>query len=91
MLKVGESCLTESHLCKTLGTILRMLGIPLEGHSYHAFQGSGASLAFNQQVPIESIESHGAWSSDVIWAYLFKSSDKVSAVPRMFQSVDPMQ
>ena len=91
VLKVGDSCLTESHLRKTLGTVLRVLGIPMEGHSYHAFRRSGASLAFNQQVPFESIRSHGAWASDVIWAYLFRSSDKVSAVPKMFQSVDPRQ
>ena len=88
LLKLGGGLVTESMLRKRLAFLLRSMGLPVHAYTFHAFRRSGASLAFNMKVPFESIQNQGAWVSDAIWAYLFSSSDRVSAVAEMFRGLD---
>jgi hypothetical protein len=53
---------------------------------YHAFRRSGASLTFASGIPFQSIQSHGTWASDALWAYIGPDARDL-AVPRFFSSV----
>ena len=88
LIKVDHKVLSESHLRKRLALVLRSLGMPQEGYTFHALRRSGASLAFNENVSFDSIRSQGAWSSDAIWSYLHANSHKVQEVPTMFQRTE---
>jgi hypothetical protein len=45
-----------------------------------------ASLAFASGIPFHSIQAHGTWSSDALWAYIDANARDV-AVPHLFSSV----
>jgi integrase len=68
---------------------LKRLVLSLNLHpniSFHAFRHSGASLAFASGIPFQSIQSHGTWASDALWAYI-GSDARDMAVPRFFSTV----
>ena len=48
--------------------------------SFHAFQCSGPTYNFNQNMTFEDIHIHGSWKSDYIYRYLqiFSAADKVA-------------
>jgi integrase len=54
--------------------------------SFHALRRSGASLAFASGIPFQSIQAHGTWSSDTLWAYI-DAGARDASVPRLFASV----
>ena len=45
----------------TLKNILLQIGISPQGHSFHTFRRSGATWAFDHEVPLEHIMIHGNW------------------------------
>jgi integrase len=54
--------------------------------SFHSLRRSGASLAFASGVPFHSIQAHGTWSSDALWAYI-DAGARDASVPRLFSRV----
>ena len=54
----------DTHIRDALRFILRHLGLPLEGHGFHTFRRSGATLAFDNNVHLQNIMAHGLWRSD---------------------------
>ena len=70
----------------TLRKILQCIGIPTQGHSFHTFRRSGATWAFDNNVPLEHIMHHGSWHSEAIWNYLQQTSTATSQVPATFAS-----
>ena len=54
--------LTQSALRRRLATLLRMMNIPLVGFGFHTFRRSGASIAYDANVPLSTIKMHGAWA-----------------------------
>ena len=62
--------LTDSRVRKTL----KIINLKLDFHSafftFHDFRRSGATFAFNSDVPIQDIKRHGTWSSDCVWQYI---------------------
>ena len=79
------SLLTQSTLRRRLASILRILGKPTLGHGFHMFRWSGASLAYDANVPLSIIQNHGLWRSDAIWAYISDSTSQSLQVPLAFQ------
>jgi integrase len=54
--------------------------------TFHALRRSGASLAFASGVQFASIQAHGTWTSDALWAYIHHSA-RDAAVPALFKRV----
>ena len=70
-----------------LKSVLLHIGHPSEGFGFHAFRRSGASVAFDHQVPLEHIMAHGLWRSNAVWNYLQTFSVAPSSVPLAFASL----
>ena len=88
LIKNGHLPLIESQLRSPFNLCIRMLGLPSNQLTYHSLRRSGASVAFNNNISMDSIRSQGAWSSVSIWHYLFANSDKLSQVPDMFKALE---
>jgi integrase len=54
--------------------------------TFHSLRRSGASLEFASGVPFQSIQAHGTWSSDALWAYI-DADARDASVPRLFATV----
>ena len=74
----GFKPITESRLRKVLSKLVIKLGLPKGHFTFHTFRRSGATLAYNAHVPIQSIKSHGSWTSDCVWTYI-QENNKFSA------------
>ena len=84
----GISCIKKvTSIRDALKSVLSHLGIPLEGHGFHTFRRSGATLAFDNNVQLQDIMAHGLWRSSAIWSYLQSSSLAPSIIPTTFSSV----
>ena len=70
-----------------LRRVLLHVGLPSEGFGFHVFRRSGATVAFDYQVPLEHIMAHGTWRSNAVWNYLQSSSVAPSTVPLAFASL----
>ena len=77
------SPLTDSTARKHLKQISSMLEIqpPL---TFHAFRRAASMWASQHGVPLEHIQAHGTWKSDVVWAYLRSSPSSSSPVAETF-------
>ena len=53
----------DSKVRKTLKKLNMALGLNPSHFTFHSFCRSGATLAFNSHVPIQSIKRHGTWTS----------------------------
>ena len=62
--------LTDSRIRKILSKINQKLHLPKNYYTFHAFRRSGATLAYEIEVPIKEIKDHGTWASDCVWMYI---------------------
>ena len=62
--------LTASKARFLLSDAVCKCGLSPKDFGFHAFHRSGASLAFDLQIPLENIKSHGHWKSEAVWKYL---------------------
>ena len=76
--------LTDVRVRKHLKNILQMSGKAPDFITFHSFRRSGASLAFNHNVPLQEIQRHGTWTSDTVWRYVTDSADCGSGVASTF-------
>ena len=60
-------------------------GLSPKDFGFHAFRRSGASLAFDLQIPLENIKSHGYWRSEAVWKYLACTPKAAGVVASTFQ------
>ena len=81
----GVVHITESKVRKFLATLLIALDIDPFTHTFHCFRRSGASLAFNSNVTLQSIKQHGTWSSDIVWSYIVSNPQQQNSVASTFQ------
>ena len=79
----------DTHIRDALRAIVRSLNLDPVEYGFHAFRRSGATLAFDSQVPLQNIMAHGLWKSPSIWTYLQNASTAASIVPSTFSSVIP--
>ena len=70
-----------------LATFVRTMGLPIQGHGFHSFHRSGATLAYDSNVSLSSIKMHGVWNSDAIWSYISDNTSQSLQVPFTFQSL----
>ena len=64
--------LTDTRIRKCLSKIYSKMGYTSNHYTFHSFRRSGATLAYNSHVPLQTIKSHGSWSPDCVWTYIQK-------------------
>ena len=79
--------LTDTKARRNFSQILSRLGLQESSMSLHTFRRSGATLAFNSNVSIQNIQSHGTWTSDCVWRYIIQDHDASQQVADVFQSL----
>ena len=83
----GWKPLIDSKIRKTLSLINVKLQFPTHFFTFHAFRRSGASLAFNANVPLQDIKVQGTWTSDCVWRYIQEDKTTQSLVSSTFQDM----
>ena len=74
-------------LRKRLATFLRMMDLPLLGYGFHTFRRSGATIAFDADISLTSIQMHGAWHSYFVWSYISDNTTQSLQVPLALQTL----
>lgn len=70
-----------------LSQVLQHVGLPPNAFTFHSFRRSGATLAFNSQVPLSLIKAHGGWRSNAVLRYLHPDASTSKAVSNKFQNL----
>ena len=74
-----------------LKTVLRHRGFTPAAFPFHTFRRSGATFAFDHNVQLQNIMSHGTWHSSAVWSYIQQSSLSSSVVPLTFaRNIPPL-
>ena len=79
--------LTDTKVRRHLQAILARLNLSQSQISLHTFRRSGATLAFNANVSLQNIKSHGTWTSDCVWRYIVQDHDASHQVAEAFSSM----
>ena len=79
--------ITHSRVRKHLKNVLQLLGKDSSFITFHSFRRSGATFAFNHNVPLQDIQWHGTWTSDCVWNYVTDSVDAGTQVAATFASL----
>ena len=79
--------MTDTRVRQHLKSILKTLALDRSGITFHSFRRSGATFAFNHNVPLQNIQRHGTWTSDCVWRYVTDSVDAGSQVANTFATV----
>ena len=79
--------LTDTKVRRNFFQILSRLGMQHSGMSLHTFRRSGATLAFNSDVSIQNIQSHGTWTSDCVWRYITQDHNAAQQVADSFKNL----
>ena len=74
-----------------LKKVLHHIGIPIQGHGFHTFRRSGATLAYDNNVQLQHIMAHGLWRSSAVWTYLQNASMAPSIIPATFAAIIPQR
>ena len=64
---------------------MQKLNMSQAGITFHSFR-SGATFAFNANVPMQNIKSHGTWTSNAVWRYMTQDHNTSEQVARVFQT-----
>ena len=79
--------LTDTQVRRHFTQVLNRLGLQDSAMSLHTFRRSGASLAFNANVSLQNIQSHGTWTSDCVWRYIIQDHNASQQVADAFQAL----
>ena len=66
--------------------ILAKLQLQDPNLTFHAFRRSGATYAFNANVALQDIQSHGTWTSECVWRYITMDHNASDQVARTSQN-----
>ena len=79
--------LSDTRLRKFLSKVLKSLHLQSHGYTFHSLHRSGATLAFNLNVPMQDIQTHGTWTSEAVWEYITQDHNAADTVARSFHSL----
>ena len=85
--KGHRKILTAFKVRSILAKMVEKMGLYPQEFGFHAFRRSGASLAFNANVPLEYIKVHGQWKSNAVWTYLKNAPKAAAVVASTFQNL----
>ena len=86
-LLLDGSILSQPLLRKRLTSILQIMGLPRLSYGFHTFRRSAASIAFEANVPLQAIQTHGHWCSEAVWSYISANTSHSLQVPLAFQAI----
>ena len=78
--------LTDFQLRKHLKWTIQKLNMSQAGITFHSFRRSGAIVAFNANVRMQNIKSHGTWASNAVWRKITQDHNTSEQVARAFQA-----
>ena len=81
----GWQVLTDSRIRKVLADINQHMQLPSNFYTFHAFRRSGASLAYDMDIPVKEIKEHGTWASDCVWRYIRPQATAGQEVSQKFR------
>ena len=76
---------SDTRLRKTFTIIIKKLNLGETGITFHSFRRSSVTLAFNLNVPMQDIQSHGTWTSEAVWSYITQDHNASTSVATSFQ------
>ena len=79
--------LTDTKTRRNFTQVLQRLGLKDSFMSLHTFRRSGATLAFNSNVSLQNIQSHGTLTFDRVWRYITQDHDASQELANAFQSL----
>ena len=79
--------LTDTKVRQNFSQMLTPLGIQHSGMLLHTFRHSGPTLAFNSNVSIQNIQSHGPWTSDCVWRCIIQDHNTSQEVAESFKNL----
>ena len=78
--------LTDTRLRKALAKMINHLGWASKNLTFHSLRHSGATWAFNSNIPMHQIQSHGTWTSEAVWSYITQDHNATDVVATTFQN-----
>ena len=77
--------MTDNQVRRHFQNVLQRLQLQNTNLTFHAFRRSGASFAFNSNVSLQDIQSHGTWMSECVWKYITVDHNASDQVAKNFQ------
>ena len=77
--------LTDTRLRKALTRLILSLGWENKNITFHSLRRSGATWAFNSNIPLQHIQSQGTWTSEAVWSYITQDHRTSDMVATTFQ------
>ena len=81
----GWRPLTDSQVRHHFHLVLKRLNLSDAKITFHAFRRSGATYAFNANMDLQHIQSHGTWTSEYVWKYITLDHDASAQVASTFK------
>ena len=79
--------LSPSPLCPVTALQDMINAFPLPPNAPLCFRRSGASLAFNADVSLQSIQQQGTWTSEAVWSYIVSNPQAQGSVSLAFKKL----
>ena len=79
------SPLTDTKVRRHFKAILAKLQLHNSAITIHTLRRSGATFAYNVNVPLQEIQSHGTWTSECVWNYITQDHQASQQVAQAFQ------
>ena len=79
--------LSDTRLRKTFSKIMDKIQKSPSGLTFHSLRCSGATLAFNMNVPMQYIQSHGTCMSEAVWTYITHNHNASLSMASSFQTL----
>ena len=76
--------LTDTKARRHFSKLLQKIGLRDSAITLHSLSRSGATFAFNANVPLQKIQSHGTWTSECVWKYITQDHQASSQVAAAF-------
>ena len=80
----GWFLMTDTQVRRHFKMILAKLQLQDANLTFHALRRSRATYAFNANVALQDIQSHGTWTSECIWRYITMDHNASDQVARAF-------
>ena len=77
--------MTDTQVRAHFKLVLKKLNLQDSNLTFHAFWSSGANYAFNSNVDLQEIQSHGTWMSECVLKYITLDHDESHQVALTFQ------
>lgn len=82
---ITKTSITQAQARRALARIVKHLGFSPGYITFHSFRRAGATAAFNNNVHLQHIQTHGGWRSSAVWTYLKNSHLAAGVVANTFK------